>query len=92
LLSPWPNKLPLSSFPITAQCPAAFVCTATDDHTAPPAFARGIVAACREAGVPVSFWEVPTGGHGAFTIGGSGPGAVWAARFSQWLQDRGLFR
>ncbi|MGN6368561.1 MAG: alpha/beta hydrolase [Phycisphaerae bacterium] len=86
MLSPWPDKHALSDYPIGKGAPPAFIASARDDRTAPTTFAEGIAAAYEKAGVPHRFWQIDTGGHGAFTIGGTGEGAHWVEQFWPWVQ------
>lgn len=90
LLSPWPNAHDVSAFPVTADTPPALICTALDDKTASPVFAIELAAGHAKAGRPVDIWVVETGGHGAFTIGGTGDGANWPGRVWKWMGKRGM--
>jgi len=90
LLSPWPDGNPLSLYPIAKDAPPAFIGTASDDKTAPPAFAAGIADAYRAVGAQVEFMRVDSGGHGAFTIDAPGPGGKWIDRFWPWLATIGI--
>lgn len=87
MLSPWPDGHAVSDYPIRKESPPAFIASARDDHTAPTTFAEGIAAAYKAAGVPCRFWQVDSGGHGAFTIGGTGEGAHWVDQFWPWIQE-----
>jgi acetyl esterase/lipase len=86
MLSPWPDGHEISAYPIGKDAPPAFIASARDDHTAPTTFAEGIVAAYGKAGVTCRLWQIDSGGHGAFTIGGTGDGARWVEEFWPWLQ------
>lgn len=90
LLSPWPHSHTLDTYPIPKGAPPAFIGTAKDDTTAPPAFAEGLAANFKKAGVPVELMVVDTGGHGAYTIGNPGPGGKWVDRFWPWLATIGI--
>lgn len=90
LMSPWPNALPITAYPIPTDAPPAFIGNAEDDHTAPVAFARAIGEAYKTAGAKVEMDIVPTGGHGAFEIG-SGTAKDWPDKFTPWLKQVGIW-
>jgi acetyl esterase/lipase len=90
LLSPWPDGHAISFYPIGKDAPPAFIASARDDKTAPCTFAQAIAAEYAAAGVPCELWLIDSGGHGAFTIGGSGEGGQWAERFWGWLGKIGM--
>ncbi len=85
MLSPWPAGRSIAAYPIPRDAPPSFIASAEDDKTAPADFARGIAAGYLAAGAPHHLWIVPTGGHGAFTIGAPGEGGVWIERLLPWL-------
>jgi acetyl esterase/lipase len=85
LLSPWPDQHDASLYLIPKTAPPAFIASARDDRTAPCTFAQAIAKGYESAGVPHEFWLIDAGGHGAFTIGGTGEGAGWPPRFRDWL-------
>jgi acetyl esterase/lipase len=89
LLSPWPHGHDASAYPVPANAPPVFICSARDDHTAPVAFAQAVAAAFQKAGVATDLWLVDTGGHAAFTLGGPGDGGRWPDRFLPWLRSIG---
>ncbi len=86
MLSPWPDGHEISAYPIGKDAPPAFIASARDDRTAPTTFAEGIAKAYEKAGVACRLWQVDTGGHGAFTIGGTGEGVRWVEEFWPWVQ------
>ena len=86
MLSPWPDGKAVSAYPIGRDAPPAFIASARDDRTAPTTFAEGIAKAYEKAGVACRLWQVDTGGHGAFTIGGTGEGARWVEKFWPWAE------
>src|SRR5579883_2650237 len=85
LLSPWPDGQTLDAYPITEDAPPAFIGTAKDDKTAPPAFAMGIAGAYKKAGVKSELMVVDTGGHAAYELDSKGPGSKWPDRVCPWL-------
>jgi acetyl esterase/lipase len=89
VLCPWPDKQPISAFPIDKETPPAFVASAVDDKVAPHAFAEAIVAAYRKAGAPAMLWTVSKGGHTAFSPGNA-PGNQWPQHFWPWLKSIGM--
>lgn len=88
LLCPWPNKQLLSDFVINETTPPALLCSAHDDKIAPTAFADGIVAAYKKAGVPATLWTIEKGGHTAFKPGNFGGG--WKEQLWSWLENIGI--
>jgi pectinesterase len=90
LLSPWPDGRDAQAYPVSAATPPAFICTALDDKTAPPVFAMKVAAQYAEAHAPFDIHVVPSGGHAAYTIGGSSDGSHWPEWFVAWLRGRGL--
>lgn len=85
LLCPWPWNQTVSDFAVNKATPPAFICSARDDDVAPTAFAEGIAASYKEAGVLVELWLINQGGHAAFNAGG--PGVGWKERFWTWLDS-----
>ncbi len=86
LLCPWPNRQPITDFPITSKTPPAFVACAEDDQVAHVAFSAAIVEACQKAGVPATFWRIPSGGHTAFKQV-KNPAYQWPEKVTQWLEE-----
>ncbi|MEI6464625.1 MAG: alpha/beta hydrolase [Verrucomicrobiota bacterium] len=88
LLCPWPNRQPVSDFPITATTPPAFIASARDDAVAPTSFAEDIAGGYTRAGVKARLWVIAKGGHTAFKLGANrGEGSRWPERFTAWLED-----
>jgi endo-1,4-beta-xylanase len=90
LLSPWPHAHSADAYPVPKDAPAAFIGTARDDTTAPPAFAEAVADSFKKAAVRSELMVVDTGGHGAYTIGNPGPGGRWTDRFWDWLATIGI--
>lgn len=87
MLSPWPHDKTPADYPISKDAPPAFIGSAEDDKTAPPAFARGIASSYQNAGANHHLWVVKIGGHGAFTINAPGEGGQWIDRLWPWLEE-----
>lgn len=90
LLSPWPDGHQMGHYPIGHDAPPAFIASAKDDKTAPPSFAAAIDQAYKHVGVKSEFWLIDAGGHGAFTLGGTGEGAHWLDHLHPWLNSLGI--
>jgi acetyl esterase/lipase len=90
MLSPWPDGNAIEAYPIGKDAPPGFIASARDDKTAPTTFAEGIAAGYESARIAHQFWQIDTGGHGAFTLGGAGEGAHWPEQFWKWLQQIGI--
>lgn len=90
LLCPWPNRQPITDFPIDRKTPPVFVACAEDDKVAPITFSAEIVQACKKAGVPATFWRIPSGGHTAFKQV-KNPGYHWPEKVAGWLEEKGFF-
>lgn len=73
---------------VRSDCPPVFLVQAEDDPISDPQNTLIMAEACREAGVPVEFHSLPSGGHG-FSIGKPGtPAAEWPNWFDSWLRSR----
>ena len=92
LMSPWPHGKTLADYPVPKNAPPAFIGTAKDDTTAPPAFAEGIADAYHKLGLQAQLMVVDTGGHGAYTFGGPGPGGQWVTKLWPWLESIKMWR
>lgn len=78
-----------SELHVAAAHPPAFVWTTADDAIVPASHARGYVAACRAAGVPVTYVEFPSGPHGmGLALDRGGDVATWPTQLIAWLRAR----
>ena len=69
-------------------CPPVFLTQADDDPISNPENTRIMKRACEQAGVPVEFHPLASGGHG-FGMGKPGtPSAAWPAFYEAWLRNR----
>jgi acetyl esterase/lipase len=98
LLSPWPNGRQIEAYPpIKAEAgkndgmPPAFIGSAQDDRTAPFAFAKTIQSGWEGVGGKVEFYEIATGGHGAFELL-TGTAKDWMNRWLSWMEKNGMWK
>ncbi len=98
LLSPWPNGKQIEAYPpIKAEpgrsqgMPPAFIGNAQDDRTAPFAFAKSIQSGWQAVGGQVEFYEIATGGHGAFELL-AGAAKDWPTRWLSWMEKNGMWK
>lgn len=89
LLCPWPGQQSAVDFPIDAQTPPALIGSVRDDEIAPTAFAEGIAAEYRKAGVPAHLMTLESGGHAAFEAGAAA--AEWKTQLWRWLAHIGIW-
>ncbi|WP_206093600.1 alpha/beta hydrolase [Pandoraea sp. ISTKB] len=69
-------------------CPPVFLTQADDDPISNPENTRIMKRACEQAGVPVEFHPLASGGHG-FGMGKPGtPTVEWPAFYETWLRAR----
>jgi len=78
-----------STLKIDATYPPAFIDHASDDKTAPVAYAEELAAAWKAAGRPVQFQLYDKGGHEAFNFPNS-LSQEWPDKFLAWLRDQKL--
>lgn len=72
--------------------PPVFLVQAKDDPISNPANTLIMKKACLQAGVPVSFHQLASGGHG-FGMGVPGtPTAQWPVLYESWLVQRGMIK
>jgi len=83
--SPWPNGKTIAAYPVPKDAPPALLGTAHDDRTAPLTFAKEIQAGWEKTGVPVTWVDVTTGGHGAFELGAGSAGNWVDDQLLPWL-------
>lgn len=98
LLSPWPNAKPITAYPApkaepgkSKGLPPAFMGNAEDDRTAPFTFAKSIQSSWEEAGDKVEFYDIATGGHGAFELL-TGTAKDWPDRWFPWMEKIGMWK
>ena len=71
---------------VQASCPPVFLVQAADDPLSDPQNTVIMAEACEQAGVPVEFHRLPSGGHG-FGMGKPGtPTGDWPGWFEAWLR------
>jgi endo-1,4-beta-xylanase len=86
LCAAWPSGQQAKSFKIDGTIPPAFFAHAKDDNIARLSFAEDLVAAWKDAAVPVELDVYETGGHMAFNFPGS-HAADWTGKFLVWLSS-----
>jgi acetyl esterase/lipase len=98
LLSPWPNAKQIAAYPPNKAepgkskgMPPAFIGSARDDTTAPFTFAKAIQSGWEDAGGKVEFYEIATGGHGAFELL-AGTAKDWMDRWLPWMEKNGMWK
>lgn len=70
--------------------PSFFLVQAKDDPISNPANTIIMARACKQAGVPVDFHQLPSGGHG-FGMGRPGtPTMEWPGWYENWLRAQGM--
>ena len=97
LLSPWPNGKKIDAYPPTAASkdslgmPPAFIGNARDDRTAPFEFAQAVKTTWEAVGAKVEFYDIATGGHGAFELL-TGTAKDWPDRWLPWAEKIGMWK
>jgi len=77
---------------VDAQTPPAFLLTAMDDGTIPPANTVLYYEALRAAKIPTELHLFSSGGHGfGIRLAGNAPVSVWPQLLLNWGRDRGYF-
>ena len=78
---------------VDAQTPPAFLATALDDATIPPANTKRYYDALCAAGIPSELHLFETGGHGfGIRLAQDAPVSIWPELFLAWGRARGIFR
>ncbi|MFA5193481.1 MAG: alpha/beta hydrolase fold domain-containing protein [Verrucomicrobiia bacterium] len=74
---------------VTDKTPPSFLAHAIDDKAVPPENSRQLVEALKAHNVPVSYLELPSGGHGL--NGCQGPlWEEWKAKSLEWMAAQGI--
>jgi dipeptidyl aminopeptidase/acylaminoacyl peptidase len=92
LLGPSPAAADIRRFSnelqVTDQTPPAFLAHAKDDTTVSPENSRLFANALKAHHIPVSYLELPSGGHGLNGYHGAS-WDEWQAKSLQWLEAQG---